>query len=419
MAKNPSFSDLRKIRQAVEKLSKSGGGDLTKLGLAARSKINRAISQTPAGRLARDLTKAARSVTGNSNQSGRTLSREAVRQMSKLPELGPLGGLIGDIEKYASGRGGGLNKFIRSIGPIGSLFQAVVGAIRGGSGVKESDLIAAAKLLTAAGYKVTDPISAGLAGMAAGMGSGSAGSTTASPPRSPASPQIPTPTRSPPGRSPNAPPGRYPPLPPGQLGQNQPGQTGESEPIFAPGSYQTNAPPLPGQESPFSHEILTPQSSNVFAFTYDPQTSTLYVTYKANRLHEGQVHNGAGRLGGQQQLRGWIGHTVAGKTNERGPMYAYYDVPARVFNRMRLAASKGKFVWDELRVRGTIHGHKYRYSLAQGSITLQNGISGVYIPRKSTKVGFTVRSVAVVGSGRRAYQSSTLPGQSGHGTSRR
>lgn len=178
------------------------------------------------------------------------------------------------------------------------------------------------------------------------------------------------------------------------------------------------APPLPGEESPQQEEILTPQSSNVFSFAYDPYTSTLYVTFQAHALNPDSVSTGRGRQGGRSQLRGKLGSTVGGKTGQRGPMYAYLDVPARVYRQMQLANSKGKFVWDKLRVRGTIHGHQYRYQLVQGQVTTQGGISGTYIPRKATAKGFRTRSVADVGRGRRGFESSTLPSQRGFSTRR-
>jgi hypothetical protein len=191
-----------------------------------------------------------------------------------------------------------------------------------------------------------------------------------------------------------------PPPPPGQPRQEQ---------YPSPGSRAapTGAPPRPGEESPFSAEILTPQSSNVFSFAYDAQTSTLYVTYKAPKINPEAVHTGRGR--GGAQLVGRLGRTVIGKTNDRGPMYAYFDVPARVYKRMILAHSKGKFVWDELRVRGTVWGHVYRYRLMQGSVT--PGVGGVYIPRRATQRGFRTRASANVGTGRRGFSESTLAEQ--------
>lgn len=47
-----------------------------------------------------------------------------------------------------------------------------------------------------------------------------------------------------------------------------------------------------------------------------------------------------------------------------GPLYRYHDVPVTIWKSFKLAASKGSFVWSELRVRGTISGHQYAYELA-------------------------------------------------------
>lgn len=47
-----------------------------------------------------------------------------------------------------------------------------------------------------------------------------------------------------------------------------------------------------------------------------------------------------------------------------GSLYRYKDVPRPVFDAFKRAASKGGFVWDELRVRGTVSGHQYDYELA-------------------------------------------------------
>ncbi len=63
-----------------------------------------------------------------------------------------------------------------------------------------------------------------------------------------------------------------------------------------------------------------------------------------------------------------------GKT--AGPLYYYHDVHPDVFRAFQVAQSKGKFVWDELRVRGTVSGHQYRYDLAG------TGDDG-YIPRQA------------------------------------
>jgi hypothetical protein len=173
--------------------------------------------------------------------------------------------------------------------------------------------------------------------------------------------------------------------------------------------------PLPPRASKFTpqreqqQEILTPQSSNVFSFSYDPEGSILYVTFKGVTVNHQKVSVQAGRQGGRAHLHGKLGQTVSGRTNSRGSMYAYLDVPARVFERMKRAVSKGKFVWDELRVRGTVYGHQYRYMLVQAQANVSQGHA--YVPRRATKQGFRVRSVADEGLGRRGYISSTLKEQ--------
>jgi hypothetical protein len=67
-----------------------------------------------------------------------------------------------------------------------------------------------------------------------------------------------------------------------------------------------------------------------------------------------------------------------------GPLYRYEGVPRSVFVAMKLAHSRGKFVWDALRIRGTISGHQFPVEL------IGTGPSG-YIPRRAV-VGFRGRA---------------------------
>jgi hypothetical protein len=97
-------------------------------------------------------------------------------------------------------------------------------------------------------------------------------------------------------------------------------------------------------------------SSNVhsigFEFNFDyPLKSKLIIRYK-------QKDRQSGRSG-----------TVG------GPTYEYLDVHPDWFDDLQQAGSKGKWVWDQLRIRGTVAGHQYRYNLtraAQG-----------YLPRRA------------------------------------
>ena len=64
-----------------------------------------------------------------------------------------------------------------------------------------------------------------------------------------------------------------------------------------------------------------------------------------------------------------------GKRSGPGPLYGYFGVPIHVFQEFRRAASKGRFVWDDVRVRGTISGHQYAYQLMD--------IQGDHVPRQA------------------------------------
>lgn len=159
----------------------------------------------------------------------------------------------------------------------------------------------------------------------------------------------------------------------------------------------------------FSSLYRTPQSSNVWSFQYRYSTSTLYVRFKAPSLNADAVRTAPG-AGGLISHQGTLGKTVTGKTNDPGPLYSYFDVPVRVFNRLVRAHSAGKAVWDNLRIRGTVWGHQFRYALAEGAnVPGEGGRAGLYVPRRATKKGFRSRAAVPGGTGRRAYAMSTLP----------
>jgi hypothetical protein len=122
------------------------------------------------------------------------------------------------------------------------------------------------------------------------------------------------------------------------------------------------------------------QSSNVYGYYYEIETTPerggiLYVTF----------------LGGEGEDRSGPGAT-----------YAYYDVPLEKYRRFQNASavSAGNAVWDYLRIRGTIWNHQHRYRLIQ--------VSGDYIPRKATRLGFKTRHLPAPGVGRRSFRRSTL-----------
>ena len=99
--------------------------------------------------------------------------------------------------------------------------------------------------------------------------------------------------------------------------------------------------------------VETPESSNVHSFAYDIDAHRLYVRFK-DRPQKGEKV----------------------RPNAPGSIYAYYNVPLDLFMSMFTAGSKGTWVWDHLRIRGTLSGHRYDYSLV--------GVAGGYVPRKAT-----------------------------------
>lgn len=152
------------------------------------------------------------------------------------------------------------------------------------------------------------------------------------------------------------------------------------------------APPLEGERSQGVQFERVTNSSNVWSFGYDYTTETLYVRYKAPNLNRKAV-----TLDGKGGGKGILGRTVAGKANQAGPLYAYFNVPRRKFEGMQQANSKGKFVWDHLRRRGSVWQHQHPYRLIDTG--LAGGVSIEYAPRRASKSGFEPRALTMA-SGR-------------------
>lgn len=133
-------------------------------------------------------------------------------------------------------------------------------------------------------------------------------------------------------------------------------------------------------------------SSNVYAYGYDPVRHVLRVQFLASAVNGASLSKTKGG-----QWRGTLGSTVTNQRHGPGPTYDYFDVPPSVFQRMVSAASKGKAVWDLLRVRGTIEGHQYRYTLAAAGqaniVGADGGVTGqlTYVPRQAVRGGFQAR----------------------------
>ncbi len=190
---------------------------------------------------------------------------------------------------------------------------------------------------------------------------------------------------------------------------------------------RTNQPPTAEEESEWTDEFRTPTSSNVYSFQAHRQagatTCTLLVTFKAavfkpGAFETGEVTHKGSRSRSQLNSSGGVHATGWARPDSPGARYQYLRVPFKLFNEMKDSYSKGKFVWDRLRVRGTIGNHQYQYNLVSGQVL--PGAGGAYIPRKATPNGFRTRSLADAGlTGRRGFVTSTLPASSSGGFSTR
>ena len=114
---------------------------------------------------------------------------------------------------------------------------------------------------------------------------------------------------------------------------------------------------IPPDDALLTGEMVPVTSSNVHSIGYDfnredPVKGTLKVRFL------------------QRDQKG------GSRSKVPGPLYQYFDVHPFIFMAMRDAASKGKFVWDKLRIRGTVSGHRYNYRLA--------GVAQGYVPRQAS-----------------------------------
>ncbi len=110
------------------------------------------------------------------------------------------------------------------------------------------------------------------------------------------------------------------------------------------------------REFPATHPIVTGEmvevrSSNVHSIGYDLDNQTLYVRFWAETTRRGEI------------------------VRFPGSLYGYRDVWPEEFLEFLEAPSKGNWVWDHLRERGTVSGHKKPYFLA--------GIVAGYVPRQA------------------------------------
>jgi hypothetical protein len=155
---------------------------------------------------------------------------------------------------------------------------------------------------------------------------------------------------------------------------------------------------MPQDIEGFSPWIETPESSNVYAIAFDSSQGLLYVQFNASAPVIGYKD--------MTSICSGVTYRCGIRPHAAGPIYSYGGAGRRIteemFERFVNAESKGQFVWQNLRICGTQHGHRYPY-------TLTDVPEGQSIARKATRRGLRVRVVPTVGTGRRGGRRSTLP----------
>jgi len=108
---------------------------------------------------------------------------------------------------------------------------------------------------------------------------------------------------------------------------------------------------LPANHPAVTGDFVKVDSSNVHSWAYDADNAYLYVRFLAAAAH-GEPRTAP------------------------GPLYRYRDIGPEMAKALHDAPSKGSWIWDELRVRGTIAGYQKPYALV--------GVMGGYVPRQAT-----------------------------------
>lgn len=317
--------------------------------LKIKEQVARQLAATPVGRLASEVDRVARTgaaTKATADRLRRQLENLAAGASRSAVARTAVARQIEEIERYARNEGGLWNFLKGKLGPVADTIRGLLNP--GGQRSEARDVAAAAELLNALGVSTSgangrrvsvqaeDPkAKADAERVLRGLGFDVQDSPTA-----PAPGSRPKPTVLPRDRV-------RPALPPDQSSGMVRKMLGGMFVYFRP-----DDPIITG-------EMIPVKSSNVHSIGFiwnddRPAEGTLKVRFLDSS-------------GGKKSSRG-------------GATYHYYDVHPRVFIEFQKASSKGKFVWDKLRVRGTVSGHQYRYELARLS-------SSGYVPRQATRIG--------------------------------
>ncbi|HEV3345420.1 MAG TPA: KTSC domain-containing protein [Pirellulales bacterium] len=275
----------------------------------------------------------------------KTFQRRGQGSLLRELEKSDAGRLAAEIEKYAK-RGGPSRQLIEqmldALGSTGKLIKALSGTLSGrhAKAPSRGALQSAIDLLNAFGHGVlVNPRLASAGEVAQGLAIAKAYLEQ-------------TPGGLPGARAAGM--GQVPPAPPPEPRRGRGEPQGGRKTVDVPrgiGGGNIRVPP--------DHPLVTgdmvpsPNSSNVHSFGYDQDSWYLYVRFLAPD---------PGNPGK--------------KSSNPGPLYRYAAVRPEQFLQLYKASSKGGWVWDHLRVRGTVSGHQKDYELV--------GIVAGYVPRKAT-----------------------------------
>ena len=110
---------------------------------------------------------------------------------------------------------------------------------------------------------------------------------------------------------------------------------------------------------------------------------TMYEVRSSNVHSIGMRTDQVGANTGTLLIR-YLATQQGGVRSGPGSLYGYFDVPVTLFLELQHAASKGIFLWDHVRVRGTISGHRYVYELLGINSQYAGGtMHENYVPRQA------------------------------------
>jgi len=309
---------------------------------AIRQAVTRDFRRSEFGRLMQQVEQAAR-VPSQEPRRLRDLVRKYGRSFSPERMLreatgADFGQVVREVQRYS--RRGGVSKrilheFLGALGPAGNLIRALVGegTARGTSGLQRS-LEAATRLLEAHGNVVIPPGGqASVAGVARGIEGlidylESQGYRVEKPEEVKPKSKLPF---------------------------------GISEQTASGARRRFVDLPGPGRavRLPVDHPAVTGDfvpaagSKNVHSYAYDADSAYLYIRFLAD----------TGRGSGE-------------KTSGPGSLYRYRDITPQMFADLHTTSSKGNWIWDHLRIRGTVAGYRKPYALV--------GVMQGYVPRQAT-----------------------------------